>query len=82
MLGLKLNHVNKRVPMDLLPTWIARIPVWINNYIHYMVWGEINYPFPNFNGCTIEIWELITYFIRNFTGHMITYPYWYLSYPW
>ena len=21
------------------------------------VWSEITYPFPNFNGCTVEVWE-------------------------
>ena len=25
------------------------IPEWLNNYIYYNVWGEIDYPFPNFN---------------------------------
>ena len=25
-----------------------------------MVWDEINYPFPNFNGCTVEVWERIS----------------------
>ena len=23
---------------------------WINDYIHYKVWGKTTYPFPNFNG--------------------------------
>ena len=37
--------------------------VWIDinsskdKYIHYNVWGEITYPFPNFNGAAIEVWE-------------------------
>ena len=26
------------------------------------VWDEITYPFPNFNGCTIEVWEWISNF--------------------
>ena len=30
------------------------------------VWDEITYPFPNFNGCTIEVWEWISNFISNF----------------
>ena len=25
-------------------------PARINDYIHYIVWGEVTYPFPNFNG--------------------------------
>ena len=26
------------------------IPVWISNYIHYRIWGESIYQFPNSNG--------------------------------
>ena len=40
----------------LLLTWIS-YHVWLSNYIHYNVWGEIIYPFPNFNGGTVEVWE-------------------------
>ena len=25
--------------------------------MHYKVWDEITYPFPNLNGCTDEVWE-------------------------
>ena len=34
---------------------------------------EITHPFPNFNGCTVEVWESISNFIPHFTGHVITY---------
>ena len=34
--------------------WLL-IPAWISNYIHYNVWGEITYPFLNFNGATVEV---------------------------
>ena len=30
------------------------------------MWDEITYPFPNFNGCTVEVWEYISNFIVNF----------------
>ena len=33
---------------------ITRIPWWTSNDIHYKVWDDITYPFPN---CTIEGWE-------------------------
>ena len=33
------------------------MPVGISNYIHYEVWDEITHPFPNFKGCTVEVWE-------------------------
>ena len=52
------------------------LPAWISNYIHYKVWDEITYPFPNFN---VEVWEWISNFIPHFIGHVITYPCWDLS---
>ena len=38
------------------------------------VWDEITYPFLNFNGCTIEVWEWINIFIPHFVMDVITYP--------
>ena len=32
------------------------------------MWDEITYPFPNFNGATVEVFELIGDFIPHFTG--------------
>ena len=43
------------------------------------MWDEITYPFPNFEGATVEVWEWISYFIPHFTEHVITYPCWELS---
>ena len=40
------------------------------------VWDEITYPFPNLNGCTVEVWEWIGIFIPHFIMDVITYPYW------
>ena len=34
---------------------LTLIPTWINNIIHYKVWGEIMYPFLNFNDATVEV---------------------------
>ena len=45
------------------------------NCIHYKVWDEIPYTFPNFNGGTVDVWERINNFIPHFTGNVITYPY-------
>ena len=47
-------------PGDLLPMWINFNPTWMSNYIHYEVWYEITYPFPNFNDATIEVLEWIS----------------------
>ena len=46
----------------------------ISNYTNHKMWNEITYPFPNFNGCTVEVWEWIRNFILYFTEHVITYP--------
>ena len=36
---------------------LTLIPAWISNYMPSKMWDEITYPFPNFNGCTIGVWE-------------------------
>ena len=43
----------------------------INNHILYKVWVGIIYPFPNFNGPTVEVWEWIRSFIAHFIGSML-----------
>ena len=40
------------------------------------VWDEIIYPFPNFNGAAVEVWEWISNFIPYLIIDVITYPYW------
>ena len=39
---------------------LTLIPAWISNHIPAKVWDGITYPFPNFSGCTIEVWEWIS----------------------
>ena len=36
---------------------------WISNYIHYKVWYEITYPFPNLNDAAVEVWGWISNFV-------------------
>ena len=59
---------------QVLLTWISFNPSLNICCIHYEVWDEITYPFPNFNGCSVEVWE----WISNFIPHLIviTYPCW------
>ena len=38
------------------------------------VCDEINYPFPNVNGCTVQVWEWISNFITHFIMYIIIYP--------
>ena len=35
---------------------------------------EIDYPFPNFKGGTIDVWEWISILIKQFIADLITYP--------
>ena len=46
------------------------------NYIQYNVWDEIAYPVPNFNGCTIKVWEWISNFTPHLLVDVITNPCW------
>ena len=63
------------------PTWdtfywhgLTLIPAWISNHKHIKAWDEITYPFPNFNGCTVEVWEWICNFTPHYIMDVITYP--------
>ena len=55
--------------------WIILIPACLSNHIPSKMWDEITYPFPNFNGATVEVWERISNFIPHFIMDVITYPY-------
>ena len=46
--------------------WIVKESPWISNHMHNKVWDEITNPFPNFNSCTIGVWEGISNFIPHF----------------
>ena len=59
-----------------LLTGINLIPAWISNHMPSKMWDENIYPFLNFNGCTVEVWEWISNFIPHFIMDMITYPCW------
>ena len=39
------------------------------------MWDSITYPFPNFNGTTVEFREWISNFVAHYTGQVITYPF-------
>ena len=48
-------------------TVLSLVPAWKCNYIHDKVLDEITYPFQNFNGATVEVYE----WIDNFTPHFL-----------
>ena len=62
--------------LPILQTWINFIPTWISNDMPSKVWDESIYPFPNFNGTAIEVWEWISNFIPHFAMDVIAYPCW------
>ena len=47
-------------------------PAWIGNHILSNVYDEITYPFSNFNGETVEVWERISNFIIHIITDVIT----------
>ena len=52
---------------------LTLIPAWISNHMPSKMWDEIIHPFPNSNGCTVEVnglvvWDTITYPFPNFNG--------------
>ena len=49
---------------------------WISDHTSSIVRDKITYPFPNFNGCTVEVCEWISNFIPHFIMDVITYPRW------
>ena len=52
---------------------LTLISAWTSYHIHYKLWHEITYPFPNFNGTAVEVWEWVSDFIPHLTGHLITF---------
>ena len=71
-LPIQLFVGGRQTPPDTLGPFYLReltlIPAWMINYIHYKVWDEITYPFPNFNDATVEVREWISNFIPRITG--------------
>ena len=49
---LLANSGSGMVPFMRLTIMRARLSI----YLHYKVWHEINYPFPNFKSAAIEDW--------------------------
>ena len=76
MIFLSYGRNKNRLHGLLLLAWINLISAWISEYIHYKLWEEITYPFPNFNGCTVEVWEWIWNFLPHFIMNVFTYLCW------
>ena len=61
------NFTGRRLYVTFNPRYGKVITV----VIKYGMKLLIRYLFPNFNGCTVEVWEWISEFIPSFTGHAI-----------
>ena len=70
--NLMLHYIRGAPFTDMVYSKFQRgLIAWIDDYIHHTVWDEITHPFPNFNGCTVEVWEWISNFIPHFTWRMV-----------
>ena len=58
--SLLLTHIHLKSSMD-------------KKHAQKIVGGETTYPFPNFNGATVEAWEWINNFISHFTIDVYNY---------
>ena len=73
----------KSVNIVGMPLWWSPGAFWltwfnytyISNYMPIKMWNEITYPFPNFNGCTVEVWKGISNFLPHFIMDVITYQF-------
>ena len=47
------------------------IPAWISNHMPSKMWDEVTFPIPNFDGCIIEVLELINDFVPYFRMYFL-----------
>ena len=55
------------------PFSLTLIPVWLSNFIDCKMWHGVAYPFPNFNGGNVEVYEWTRNFIPHFTLWALIY---------
>ena len=84
MISEKIWKINNLRPCESSTYCVSRGPLhgfilnpaWISNNTHSNVCDENTYPFPNYNGCTIEVCLWLRNFIPYFIMDAITYPCW------
>ena len=79
----KLSNIGDTNKATIQNSWgpfyqqgLTSIPALISKHIPSEVWYEITYPFPNFNGFTVGVWEWMSNFTPLFIMDLITYPRW------
>ena len=55
--------------------WLNSIATQKSNHLPCKVWDGITYPFPNLNGCTVDVWKGISNFIPSIIIDVII-PWW------
>ena len=70
-----LKYPRPRDPFYRL-TWVNYDPNMISNQMPSKMQDEFNYPFTNFNGRTVDVWEWISNFIPHFIMGVIACPCW------
>ena len=55
---------------------LTLIPTGISNHSLSKWWNEINKLFPNFSGCTVEVWEWLSNSNEHLIMYMAAYPFW------
>ena len=64
-----------RISWSTLLSNLKRNLNWIYNHLPSKVYHN-TYPFPNLNGCTVEVWEWLDNFKSHFMLHVIPHPWW------
>ena len=52
---------------------LVSLPARLSNHMPCKAGDEITYPFPNFNGCSVDVWEHISNFNPHFIMSVINY---------
>ena len=61
---MKCQHYSRIIRGLFYKHGLILTPACRSNCMPSKVWDKITYPFPNFNGCTVEVWEWISNFIH------------------
>ena len=71
---MSMQSLTLYVPNVFVDAFYKHGSAWINYRTNYKVWDEFTYPFPNFNGAAIDVFEWIHHFISRCIMDVITHP--------
>ena len=70
------NSTKTLMQRQILSYGLTLFLVGIRNHTQSIMGNEMTYPFPNFNSCTIEVWQGINNSMPHFIMEVMTYPWW------